>query len=63
MPMLPSVDSILADSRYLGAAVTLGAVAFWNGARTSSLFQLLLVHFAGHYFVGPYLLNMTPRKA
>lgn len=60
---LPTVEQVLADSRYLGGAITLGAVAFFNGARTNSLLTLFAVHFAGHFFIGPYLLNMSPRKA
>jgi hypothetical protein len=58
---LPTVNDILSDSRYLGGLLTVGATTFMSPLRPF-LLRIALFHFLGHFFVGPYLLSMGPRK-
>ena len=64
MPLsLPSVDTILNDSKYLGGLLTVGVTAWMSPYLRPFLLRLALAHFAGSYFVGPFLLNMGPKRA
>lgn len=60
---LPSVDSILSDSKYLGGLLTVGVTAYMSPYLRPFILRIALAHFAGSYFVGPMLLNMGPKQA